>query len=200
MLSSQLICPYISSILWLENRPFHNIILAWTACCIKSHGICPNFYHSFSEPSLCTIAFKITMKSIFIVLSGLFFLLTSLSVAVALFIISVSEIRTANIHRMPIRSPMLAIKEALGDHNTQIYNLSPTILILICDFSWVVWCDYWLSIDYYLCSWHKCDQVFSRRTHFCQWQTKVEIVIWNYTLLKKLLVSRIVTWSSNFLS
>ena len=45
---------------------------------------------------------------------------------VANVVIHVPEKRTANIRRMTIGSPMLAIKRALADHDTQACCLGPT--------------------------------------------------------------------------
>ena len=50
----------------------------------------------------------------------------SLIVVVANLVIRVPEKRTANIRRKTIRSPMLAIKRAPADHDTQACCLGPT--------------------------------------------------------------------------
>ena len=53
----------------------------------------------------------------------------------ALVVVCEPEIRTANIHRMPNRLPMLFIKRATSDHDTQIYNLNLSLIwIWICHF------------------------------------------------------------------
>ena len=70
------------------------------------------------------------MKCIFVAFSASFFLLVSLNGVVALVIVCVPEIRTADIHRVSTIPLMLAIKGTPADHDTQIFNQS-TMLVWI---------------------------------------------------------------------
>ena len=118
--------------------------------CIKSSWFGPNFYHSCSIPFLYRIVLKIIMKYIFVVFSCPFLSLVSLHWIVTWVVICEAEIRTANLHKMPIKCSTLAIKRAPADCDSQICNLGPTF-IWICHFPWVVWSGYtrprdWLSV------------------------------------------------------
>ena len=61
-----------------------------------------------------------------IVFPGLCFAFWSLIVVVANVVIHVPEKRAVNIRRITIVSPMLTIKRAPADHDTQTYCLGPT--------------------------------------------------------------------------
>ena len=121
--------------------------------CIKSRGFCPNYYHSFSIPSLCRIIPKIKGKYISVVFSCPFFLLVSPSWVVTL-VVYVSKIKTVNIHRMLTGSPILAIKRASANHEQ---NLSRFGFVIFHGKYIVVLVD--PGVDYYLCSCHICDLV-----------------------------------------
>ena len=106
----------ISNIIRSKNQLSFNIsslVNKSLTCCIKSNGFCTLFYHSFSILSLCWIPLKITVKYIFVVFSGPFFPLASLSWVVALVIDCVLEIRSANIHKLPINPPCRLSREHL---------------------------------------------------------------------------------------
>ena len=71
--------------------------------------------------------------------------------------------RTANIHKMPIRSPMLAIKGAPADYDTQTCSLRPMVSsVSVCHFFhrlYIVAIPY-LEVVSYLRSWHLWPRTF----------------------------------------
>ena len=64
---------YIRKSTFLKNHS--SFVSKSLTCCIKFSGICPNFYHSFSQPSLCRISLKITTKYISLVFTFLCFVI-----------------------------------------------------------------------------------------------------------------------------
>ena len=89
----------------IKSFPFGQEILT----CIKSSGFCPNFYHFF----LCPLCARLLLKylgSRFLLFSQVHFFL---SVSLGWAVVCVPEIRTANNPRMPVESPMLAVRGQL---------------------------------------------------------------------------------------
>ena len=116
--------------------PFSIIILIWSlACCLKSIESFPDSYHSFSIFSLCRVAPKITVKCVCIVFPCPFSVQKSLIYVVTQLTVCIPKNRTANIHSMSIRSPMLPIKGAPANYDTLTCWLGPTLrYVLICHF------------------------------------------------------------------
>ena len=117
-----------------NNIPLHsNLVSEPLICCLKSREFCPDFYHSFSIPSFCWIAPKITIKCLFVIFLTSFSMVWSLVCLSYFFIIClperriicVPEKRAANICRMANDSPMLDIKWAPADQNKQTCRLGP---------------------------------------------------------------------------
>ena len=123
---------WISSISRLENQPFLMIVLTWSAsflaCCLESRTILPDLYHSFLVSSLRRVALKLSMWGKLIIFPSPCFALRSLIVVVSYVVIDVLEKRAANICRMTIGSPMLAIKRAPADYDIQACSLSLTFV------------------------------------------------------------------------
>ena len=111
---------------------------------------------SFVSRNLCRIAQRIRVKYIFVVFSDPFYSLLSLHWVVGLFIVCVPEVRTANIHRMPLMSSCWLSREHL---------LIRPVIWIPCWFRFVIF-------HYYLCFCHRCDLVFFRRIHFSESQKK----------------------------
>ena len=86
---------------------------------------------------------------------------TSLVVVVAWFVIRVSEKRAANIRCMTNGTPMLAIRRAPADYDTQASCLGPTlynIVIRHCFHRWYIVDIPDSGIVYYQHAWHRCDR------------------------------------------
>ena len=109
------------------NLSLISFYLGHQVCCIKSKGFCPNFYYSFSIPTLYKIALIITVKYKFVGFPRPFLALATFSLVATLVVVCIPELRIANILRMLIRSPMLATKGTPADHDTQTCCLGPTL-------------------------------------------------------------------------
>ena len=124
----------------LSLSSFFKISLFWS---FKSSIFCPDFHHPLHISSLCMIAFKVTVIEIFVVLSSPLLPLVSLSYIGTLVFVYLKLEQPAFVECRSC-SPMLAIKGAPGDHDTQIMDLSPTLIwiwIWICHLSGVVYCN-----------------------------------------------------------
>ena len=129
-----------------KTTPFYycsNLIGKPLACCLKTSTFLPDLYHSFPITSLRRVALKIVVKWKLVVFPSPCFAFWSLIVVVANVVIQVPEKRTANIHRMTVGSPMLAIKRAPVDHDTPACCLVPRFVILRLDI-FIMGCILWL--------------------------------------------------------
>ena len=98
-----------------------NLVSKTLICCLKSREFCP-----FS--TLCSLVWVVNLFTVSIPERR---------------IVCEPERRIANIRRMPIVFPMLAIKEASSDHDTHTCCLcSMLYYVSICHFSWVVYNGY----------------------------------------------------------
>ena len=86
---------------------------------------CPTFYHPFSQSPFCGRALEMTLNKIFVVFSRPFILLSYLSRIIAFVGLCVPQSSASNILKMHARSPILSIKGASFDHNTQTCYLNP---------------------------------------------------------------------------
>ena len=92
---------------------------------------------------------------------NLCFACRSLIVVVCCVVVYVPEKRAANIRRMTIGSPMLAIRRAPADHDTHACCLGPTLCNIVIGHFYHAW--YIVAIPepgvvYDLRTWHWCDQ------------------------------------------
>ena len=137
-----------------------NLIGKSLACCQKTCTFLPDLYHPFPIASLWRVAPKIAVLCKMIVFLGPYFAFWSLIVVVANIIIHVPEKRTANIHRMMIGSPILAIRRAPANHDTQAICLGPTFCnIKIGHFyhEWYIVAIPDPGVVFDLRTWHRCD-------------------------------------------
>ena len=102
-----------------------NLIGKHLACSLKTSIFLPDLYHSFPIASLWRVGLKIAVLCKMIVFPGPCFAFWSLIIQVANFVNHVPEKSTANIRRMTIGFPMLAIRRTLADHDTQACWLGP---------------------------------------------------------------------------
>ena len=125
---SLFICWCISNISWSENQPLFMIVLSQRVFGLSEiFTFLPDFYYYLSVSSLCRVAPEITVTCKFDVFPTHFPVLVSLTFVVAEIIVREPEKRTASNCRMPTKCPMLVIKGAPADHDTQTYCLGPTL-------------------------------------------------------------------------
>ena len=127
---------------------------------LETSTFLPDLYHSFPIPSLWRVAPKIAVSCKMIVFPGPCFAFWSLIVMIANIVIYVPENRAANIRRITIDSPMLAIRRAPADHNTEACCLGPTVCnIEIRHFyhRWYIVAIPDPGVVFDLRIWHRCD-------------------------------------------
>ena len=135
---------------------------------MKCRTFLPDLNLSFPVASLWGFAPEIAFKHKLILFFSLCSAFRSLFVVVCDVIVYVSEKRAANIRRMTTWSPMLTIRRAPADNDTQACCLGPTLCNI------VIWHFYhgWYNVDipgpgvvYDLRTWHRCDHEQSETVH-----------------------------------